>query len=354
MAKRMICSICLVLFALTIAVIGPMAPAMAQDARSIVPYPRDQVLIETVDPESKLPRSSFCIGVNSIDVRLTNNSENKQFVYVVNRDTKGTEQLLYRGWLEAGQHELSALMQAQLEVTGPAGTESLRVDVQNYGQITTGDWMTFYVQDCGWYPPGGGSGGGGYGQALIWAQIYPNVLPQGGKGTITVQTSVGAQTNMTYYFEILNSYDQLWKRVPVSKRPYEQYRITLPVGETTKPQMLTYTANLWLESGYGGERQKVATNKFSFRIVTPGSSSTPYDQGYPGNTGYPGYPTYPTYPGYSGSYSSGYSWPSTTWDQYNSGGMPYSSSPYTMPAYGYSPYGTQYNVEGGAEERNIP
>ncbi len=342
MAKRMICSTCLVLFALTIAVISPVAPALAQDARSIVPYPRDQVLVETVDPESKLSRSSFCIGVNSIDVRLTNNSESRKFVYVVNRDTKGTEQLLYRGLLEPGQHYLSALMQAQLEVTGPAGTESLRVDVQEYGRITTGTWMTFYVQDCGWNPPGGG------GQALIWAQIYPFALPQGGKGTITVQTSVGVQGNMTYYFEILNSYDQLWKRVPVSKRPYEPYRITLPVGENTKPQMLTYTVNLWIESGYGGERQKVATNKFSFRVVTPGTSLTPYDQGYPGNTGYPGYPTYP---GYSGSYSSGYSLPPTTWNPYSSG-MPYSSSPYTTPTYGSSPYGTQYNV-GGTSERSI-
>jgi hypothetical protein len=351
MAKRIIGSFCLVLFALTIAVIVPAASALAQDTRSIVPYQRNQVLIETVDPESKLPRSSFCIGVNSIDVRLSNNSEDRQFVYVVNRDTNGTEQLLYRGWVEPGQQYLSDLMQAQLEVTGPAGTESLRVDVQEYGGISTGPWMTFYVQECGWYPPGGG--GGGYGQALIWAQMYPYALPQGGKGTITVQTSVGAQANMTYYFEILNSYDQLWKRIPVSKRPYERYQLTLPVGEDTKPQMLTYTVNLWLESGYGRERQRVATNKFSFQVVTPGSSSTPYQPGYPGGTGYPGYPGYyPNYPGYSGSYPSGYGWPpTTTWDPY-SGGMPYSSSPYTMPTYGVSPYGTQYSV-GGTTERSI-
>jgi len=341
MAKRIICSICLVLFAFTIAVIVPAAPALAQSTRSIVPYPKDQVLIETVDPESKLPRSSFCIGVNSIDVRLSNNSESRQFVYVVNRNTEGTEQLLYRGWLEPGQQYLSALMQAQLEVTGPAGTESLRVDVQDYGQISAGTWMTFYVQECGgWYPPGGG-GGGGYGQALVWAQMYPSALPQGGKGTITVQASVGAQTNMTYYFEILNSYDQLWKRVPVTKQPYQPYQITLPVGTSTKPQMLTYTVNLWLESGYGGERQKVATNKFSFRIVEPGSASTSYNQGYPGSTGYPG------------SYPTGYSWPSTTtWNPYG-GGMPYSSSPYMMPTYGASPYGTQYPVGGTSSERSI-
>jgi len=337
MAKRMICSICLVLFALTIAVIGLAVPAQAQSTRSIVPYPRDNVLVETVDPESKLPRSSFCIGVNSIDVRLSNNSESRQFVYVVNRNTQGTEQLLYRGWLEPGQHYLSTLMQAQLEVTGPAGTEALRVDVQEYGRITTGAWMTFYVQECGgWYPPGGG---GGYGQALIWARISPSVLPQGGKGTITVQTSVGAQTNATYYFEILNSYDQLWKRIPITKRPYEQYQVTLPVGSATQPQMLTYTVNLWLESGYGGERQKVASNTISFRIVEPGSASTSYDQGYSGMSGY------------SGSYPAGSSWPTATWNPY-SGGLPYSSSPYMMPTYGSSPYGTQYSV-GGTSERSI-
>ena len=54
---------------------------------------------------------------------------------------------------------------------------------------------------------------------------------------ITLQTTVGAQTNMTYYFEILNSYAQLWKRIPVTKRAYAQYQITLPVGKTTKPQI---------------------------------------------------------------------------------------------------------------------
>lgn len=340
MAQRMISSICLVFFAFTIAVIGPVAPVLAQDARSIVPYPRDQVLIETVDPESQLPRSSFCIGINSIDVRLTNNSEQAQFVYVINRDTQGTERLLYRGQIDPGQQYLSALMQSQLEVTGPAGTEALRVDVQEYGRIHAGSWMTFYVQDCGWPPPGGG--GGGYGQALIWARVFPHALPQGGKGTITVQTSVGAQSGgMTYYFEILNSYDQLWKRVPISKRPYEQYQITLPVGEDTRPQTLTYTVNLWREAGYGGERQKVAANTFSFQIVTPGSAPTSY------NPGYPGYPT--TTPGaYPGSYTSGYSWPSATWDPY-SGGMPYSSSPYTPMPYGMVPYGDQYPAAGSSE-----
>jgi hypothetical protein len=349
MAQRMMWSSWLVLVAVIIAVIGPIAPVQAQEARSIVPYPRDQVLIETVDPESKLPRSSFCIGVNTIDVRLTNNSAQRQFVHVVNRDTRGAEQLLFRGWIAPGQNYLSALMQAQLEVTGPAGMESLRVDVQNsFGQIIPGAWMTFYVQDCGWYPPGGG----GHGQALIWAQIAPYALPQGGRGTITVQTSVGAQPNLSYYFEILNSYDKLWRRVPVTKRAYEPYQLTLPVGTTTRPQTLTYTVNLWLESGYGGGRQRVATTKFSFQVVKPGTSATLYDQGYPGSpSGYPTAPMYPTFP-QTGTYGSGYAWPPTTWDPY-SGGMPYSSSPYMMPSYGISPYGMPYSQRGLSSERSI-
>jgi hypothetical protein len=341
MAKHMIVGIVLSLFVLTIAVGGSMNVVGAQETRSIVPYPRG-VLIETVDAETKMPRSSFCIGVNTIDVRLTNNSEYRRYVYVVNRDTRGTERTLYSGWLDAGQHYLSALIHAQLEVTGPAGTEALRVDVGDYGKITPGTWMTFYVQDCGGYPPPGG----GYGQAFIWARMYPYAIPQGGKGTITLQTSVGAQTNMTYYFEILNSYAQLWKRIPVTKRPYEQYQVTLPVGKTTKPQMLTYTVNLWLESGYG-ERQKVATTKFSFRVVRPGSTTPPpYDPGYPGYPGHPGYPGYP--------YNPGPSWPPTTWDPY-SGGMPYSppTSPYGLPPYGTSPYGTQYKSGGQPTERSV-
>ena len=103
----------------------------------------------------------------------------------------------------------------------------LRVDSGDFGRTTPGSWVSFYVQNCGGYPPGGG----GYGQAFVWARIYPYAIPQGGKGTITLQTTVQSQTNMTYYFEILNSWDQLWKRLPVSKRPYEQYQVILPVGK---------------------------------------------------------------------------------------------------------------------------
>ncbi len=69
--------------------------------------------------------------------------------------------------------------------------------------------------------------------------------------------------------------------------------------------MLTYT-NLWAESGQGGERRKVGSTRFSFRVITPGSASSQYELGYPGYQMYPGYPEYPdysgypTYPGYPG------------------------------------------------------
>jgi hypothetical protein len=213
----------------------------------------------------------------------------------------------------------------------------LRVDSNDFGRVTPGTWVTFYVQDCGGYPPGGG-----YGEAFVQAQIYPYAIPQGGKGTITLQTNVESRPNMTYYFEILNSWEQLWKRLPVSKRPYEQYQVTLPVGKKTKPGMLTYTVKLWLESGFVGERKNVATTYLSFRVVTPGSAPMPYEPGYPGSSG--GMP-----------YEPGYSW-SPGGDSY--GGMPYSGTPYsTVPPYiispysGY-PYGTGHQM-GTQGERSI-
>jgi hypothetical protein len=323
---------------LTIAVMVVPRSGLAQDTRSLVPYPRD-ITVEAVDPETKMPRSSFCIGLNTLDVKLTNNSGYRRSVYLVNRDTRGVERTLYSGWLETGQQYLSTLIQARLEVTGPAGTEALRVDVSEYGRVTPGAWMTFYVQDCGGgYPPPGG------GYAYVWARIYPYAIPQGAKGTITLQTSVESRANAMYYFEILNSYGQFWKRFPVSKRPYESYQVVLNVGKTTKPAMLTYTVNLWLESSAGGERQKVATTNFSFRVVTPGTSSSPYEQ--------------PWYPGeQQGSpYAPGNSWP-PAWNPYGGmmpySGMPYDQgSPYMMSPYGTTPYGPQYNVQ-GQQDRSI-
>ena len=340
MLKRMTFSMILYMLVVTLAVtVFPINRAYAQAERSIVPYPRD-ITVETVDPVTKMPKSSFCIGVNTIDVKLTNNSGYRRNVYVINRDTRGIERTLYAGWLEPGAYYLSALMRTQLELTGPSGTETLRVDSGDYGRVATGNGVTFYVQDCGSYPPGGG-----YGEAGLWAQIYPYAIPQGGKGMITLQTNVESQPNMTYYFEILNSWGQLWKRLPVSKRPYEQYQVTLTVGKTTKPGMLTYTVNLWQESGLGRGRQNVATARFSFRVVTPGSAPTPYEPEYSWPPGTPYGPGYHEVPG--APYQSGY--PGTPgWNPYE--GAPYSGtpsspvSPYTMPPYGPYSYGTGYQL----------
>jgi hypothetical protein len=147
--------------------------AFAQDTRAIVPYPRDIMMVEVIDPMTKAPKNVFCIGVNAIDVKLTNNSGSRQYVSVVNRDTSGKEQALYTGWLESGVAYLSSLIRAQLEVTGPAGVEMIRVDSNAGGQVMPGRWVQFYVQDCGGqFPPGGG-----YGQAYVQAQIYPYAIP---------------------------------------------------------------------------------------------------------------------------------------------------------------------------------
>jgi hypothetical protein len=338
MLKRMLFSMMLgiVVVTLTVTMVS-INRGYAQGERSIVPSGRD-ILIQTVDPMTKMPKSSFCIGANAIDVKLTNNSGYRRYVYVIDRDTRGLERTLYTGWLEPGMYYLSALMRTQLEVTGPAGTESLRVDVGDAGQNMSGRWVTFYVQDCGSYPPGGN-----YGDAYVGAQIYPYAIPRGGKGTITLQTNVESQANMIYYFEILNSWGQLWKRLPVSRQPYEQYQLTLKVGKTTKLGMLTYTVKLWQESGYAGGRRNIATTQFSFRVVAAGSAAMPYDPGYQES------PTNPAEPGYP--------WP-PTWDPYgsssslSSSGMPSSQvSPYTIPSYGAYP-GTGYQL-GTQSERAI-
>ncbi len=325
--------VCLLTLILAVVVV-PVDRAAAQANRSIVPFPRD-VGIETIDPTTRTPRSSFCVGVNTIDIKLTNNSEYRQYVSVVNRDASRTERTLYSGWLEPGAHYLSSLLRRQLELPA-AGTEMVRVDVDQYGRLIPGNWVSFYVQDCGGPRPGPWPGPG---YAQVWARISPYAIEQGKRGRITLQTSVGSQYNARYYFEILNSWRQLWKRIPVSKRPYERYQIILPVGKTTKPGMLTYTVNLWWESGTGGQRRNVATTQFSFRIVTQGSTPTPYAPGYPG---------YPEYPGWSPD-----------------SGAPYYGKPYygTEPSYGrpsygmspydQSPYGTGY-FRGSVNERQVP
>jgi hypothetical protein len=313
--KSLLCKLCVIV---SIAVSSHVV--FAQDSRTIVPSPRG-LTVETVDPASKMPKNTFCIGVNAIDVKLTNNSGARRYVSVVNRDTSGAERVLFTGWLESGTAYLSSLIRMPLEVTGPAGTEMIRVDASDGGQMLPGRWVSFYVQDCGGqFPPGGG-----YGQAFVWAQIAPSVIPQGSKGMITLQTNVSSQANQMFYFEIQNSWGQLWKRLPVSKRPHQPYQIVLPVGRTTKPGMLTYTVRLFLESGYAGQRREVGRTQFSFRVVVPGSMPEPYAPGYQEYPGYPGMSPYGTNP-YDGSPTMPYILPQ--------GDTPYGSTGYPMGATG--------------------
>lgn len=321
-SASMVCGI-----VLTFVIVGALlSPAFAQAPRSIVPYPRD-VSVEVVDPETKMPQRTFCIGPNTIDVELTNNSQYRTYVYVMNRNTSGQEQPLYAGWVDPGKHYLSALMNTQFELVGPEGTEMIRVDSGTQGQITPGQWIQYQVRNCGGTFPPGGPGG----NAFLWANIYPYAIPQGGKGTISLQTNVTSQTNMTYYFEILNSWGQLWKRLPVTKRPHERYNVTLPVGKTTKPKQLTYTVNLWLEAGFAGQRRKVASTQLTFRVVTAGSEPEPYAPGYPQQTT----------PGWYSPYGN------------TTPGLPYVTepfSPYSQYSYPY-PYG--YQQMGSQQERAI-
>lgn len=357
------CRAGMIITLLVVVLVMPVHQAAAQGVRSIVPYDRD-VVIETVDPTSQTPRNAFCIGTNTIDVKLTNNSGQKKYVAVINRDTEGKERTLFYGWLETGSHYLSALMRMQFNLPGPAGVESLRVVVNEYGQMIPGNAVSFYVQECGYYPPYGGGGYGYYAQ--IWARVYPFAIEQGKKGTVLLQTNMTSRTNATYYFEILNSWGQLWKRIPVSKRPYERYQVTLPVGENTKPGLLTYTVKLWYEPGSQGERRTIGTTKFSFRVVEKGSRSSSYYPGYPGYPGYSGYSMYPTYPTTTPSWPSyGGTDPYSGMSPYDMQMLPGTTMPYSGSSYpsmmdpysgmGYPSMMTPYSSYplGSAAERNI-
>jgi hypothetical protein len=357
MVKRHLSSIALGVLFVTVAVVMLSTNwVAAQETRSIVPYPRD-VVVEAVDPVSKAVMRSYCIGPNAIDIKLTNNSGYRKYVYVINRDTRGVERTLYRGWLESGTQYLSTLLGTQFELSGPEGTEMVRVDVSEYGRIVTGNQVSFYVRNCGGTGPGPGPGPGPWpGHAQVWARVYPYAIEQGKKGTITLQTTVESRQNMVYYFEILNSWGQLWKRIPVSKRPYERYQITLPVGKSTKTGMLTYTVKLWLESGFQGERRNVATTRLSFRVVTPGSAPSQYESGYPSYPGYPGYQQgWTPYSGtpYSGTPYSEIQQPYYGTSPYSYGTTPYESYPYGTGYYGTDYYGTGYYPGSPVGERQI-
>jgi len=257
----------------------PMHRAAAQDSRAIVPSPRESVTMEAIDPTTGMPKNTFCTGANAIDVRLTNNSGYGQFVSVLNRDTRGVQRTLFSGQLQTGVSYLSRLLGMQLALNGPAGTEAIWMTT-NMGQGAE-SMVSYYVQECGGtYPPNPWQQ-----YAQVWAQVSPNMIEQGKKGTITVQTSVGAQMGAVYYLEILNSWGQLWKRIPVTKAPYDYYQVTLPVGTKTKPDFLTYTVHVAMESGMGGQSQRIGTTQFSFQVVRPGTVPPmmgPYNPDYQG------------------------------------------------------------------------
>ena len=70
MSKKILVGMILYILVLIIAVIGdPINRVFAQDARGIVPQPRDRITLETIDPATKTPKNSFCIGANAIDAR---------------------------------------------------------------------------------------------------------------------------------------------------------------------------------------------------------------------------------------------------------------------------------------------
>ncbi len=266
---------------MVVASVMPANRAAAQDSRSIVPSPRSNVTVETIDPTTGMPKNTFCTGANSIDIRFTSNTGYGEYVSVFNRDTRGVQRTLFNGQLQSGVSYLSRLLGMQLSLSGPAGTETVWLTT-NMGQGAE-NMVTYYVQDCGGtYPPNPGQG---QGYAQVWAQVSPNMIEQGRKGTITVQTSVGAQMGTVYYIEILNSWGQLWKRIPVTKAPYDYYQVTLPVGTKTKAGFLTYTVNVAMESGFGGQSQRIGTAQFSFQVVRPGtmpSMMAPYNPEYQG------------------------------------------------------------------------
>ena len=258
-----------------------------QEGYRIIPSPR--LTVEAVDPSTGAAKNSFCIGSGSIDVKLSNNSGTGQFVTLVNRDTRGIERRLYAGQLPNGVSYLSRLLGTQLSLTGPAGTETLRLETNDSQWQGAGNQVSYSVRNCGgqgsWIPAP---------QAQVTAHVQPYAIEQGKKGTIYLQASVGYQQNGTYYFEILNSWGQLWKRIPVTKQPFATYQVSLPVGTKTKPGMLTYTVNV-----LAGNEQKIGTTRVSFNVIKAGSAQPPYNPGY---SGYPSYPTqagnFPTHPGY--------------------------------------------------------
>lgn len=103
------------------------------------------IALTTIDPRTERDNNSFCIG-DPIDVKLTNSCGEMKSVSVINRDTRGSEYRLYSGSLEPGTSSLSLLKNTSFTVEGPAGTEIIRVDVNESG--VQGEQISFEVRDC--------------------------------------------------------------------------------------------------------------------------------------------------------------------------------------------------------------
>ncbi len=321
--------VCMLVLMLT-GLLGPVERSFAQTDYRIIPSPR--LAIEAIDPSTGMAKDSFCIGAGSIDVKLSNNSGYGQYVTVVNRDTRGIERRLFAGQLPNGVSFLSRLLGTQLSLTGPAGTETLRLEGNNSQWQGAANQVSYYVRSCG------GQGGGrppGQGYAQVMAQVQPYTIEQGKKGTISLQASVGYRQNGAYYFEILNSWGQLWRRIPVTKQPFAPYQVTLSVGTNTKPGMLTYTVNL-----LAGGSQKIGTTRVSFRVIRAGSAQAPYNPGYSGYPTYPGNSTHPGYIQVPYGNAQGYGVP-----------QPYQQPPMYGP---YSGYGAASPMGSPTGERQIP
>lgn len=229
-----------------------------QPRREIVPYPR--ITLETVDYYTKSPRTTFCIGSNQIDVRLTNHTNESRYINLVNRDTRGVTKTLYAGRLNPGTHYLSNLMDSTFDIQGPPGVESIRLEVDRDYESGYSRWINFNIRYCG--DPGEPGGG-----LWITASVNPWSIPQGESGVITIKTNASSRGSIRYYFEIYNSWGHLWKQVEARKRAPATYDLKLVVDYNTPPGTLTYSVKLWSETGYG-QRRLEASKTFSFRVVS--------------------------------------------------------------------------------------
>jgi len=235
-----------------------MGEARGQERWRIIPYPR--ITVETVDYYTKAPRTSFCLGRNQIDIRLSNNSYESYYVHLINRDTREVTRTLYRGWLGPGTHYLSDLTGSTFDIQGPPGVESIRLDLDRDSGLEDGRWVRFTTRYCD-RPEDPG-------HLWITASISPRVIPQGGSGLITIRTNASSRSSVRYYLEIYNSWGNLWRRVEAWKRAPGTYDLELVVGRETPPGALTYTVELWSETPGYRHRRLEARSSFTFRVAS--------------------------------------------------------------------------------------